>query len=123
MNINGIEILLGSDPELFVKHDGRHVSGHELIPGTKEDPHPVRKGAVQVDGTALEFNTMPAATVQQFHQHSNEVLNALANMIPGDFELVADSVADYTAEYLETLPEKAGLGFYIQLSHLLIIYL
>ena len=51
-----MNILIGADPELFVKKDGVVVSGHDLIQGTKADPFPVQDGAVQVDGMALEFN-------------------------------------------------------------------
>ena len=107
MKIGNLDVLIGSDPELFVKKDGKFISGHELIPGTKENPHPVPLGAVQVDGTALEFNTQPAATLQQFHRSTNAVLKALRNMIPPDVELVAQPVAEYGRDYLAHLPKKA----------------
>lgn len=107
MKVGNLEIMIGSDPELFVKKDGKFVSGHELIPGTKEAPHPVPAGAVQVDGTALEFNTKPAATLRAFHRSSNMVIKALKNMIPNDFELAAVPVAEYGKEYMKTLPFKA----------------
>lgn len=107
MRVNGIEILVGSDPELFVKKDGEFLSGHDLIPGTKEDPHPVRGGAVQVDGTALEFNTNPANNRRNFHRSTNAVIKALSNMIPDEMELVANPTAHFAKEYMQGLPEKA----------------
>lgn len=107
MKIGNLNVSIGSDPELFVKRDGKFVSGHELIPGTKENPHPVPQGAVQVDGTALEFNTRPALTLRAFNYSSNKVIAALQSMIPDDYELVASPVADYTKEYLASLPKKA----------------
>ena len=107
MRIGKLNVTIGSDPELFVKHNGKFVSGHELIPGTKEDPFPVPRGAVQVDGTALEFNTDPASNLRQFHNASNSVIKALKSMIPDDHELVAAPVADYGKKYLDTLPFKA----------------
>jgi len=55
-----MKILVGCDPELFVKKDGVLVSAHGLVQGSKEHPFRVSKGAVQVDGMALEFNIDPA---------------------------------------------------------------
>jgi hypothetical protein len=107
MNINGIDITIGSDPELFVKREGRFISGHDLVPGTKANPHPVRGGAVQVDGTALEFNTKPAATVQAFHKSTNMVLEALSQMLPDKHELVAVPTVHYKESYLDSLPPEA----------------
>mgnify|MGYP005995426161 CR=1 FL=1 len=107
MKVNGIEILVGSDPELFVKKDNAFLSGHDLIPGTKEEPHPVRGVAVQVDGTALEFNTVPAKNRRAFHRSTNAVLKALQEMIPDELVLVANPTARFAREYMRGLPEKA----------------
>jgi hypothetical protein len=61
------KILLGSDPELFLKNDqDRYVSAIDRLQGTKQHPVPLRelgKGfMIQVDNVAVEFNTPPAAT-------------------------------------------------------------
>ena len=61
-----MDFLFGADPELFVKRDGEFKSGHGLIEGGKENPYPVERGAVQVDGMALEFNIDPAADEDNF---------------------------------------------------------
>lgn len=106
MKIGNLEILIGSDPELFVKKDGDFISGHELIPGTKEAPHKVQGGAVQVDGTALEFNTEPAKTFDEFNASTNMVLDALKNMIPPELELVANPTAHFAKEYMNKLPDE-----------------
>ena len=50
------KILVGCDPEIFVKQAGVFKSAHGLVVGDKKDPQKVNKGAVQVDGMALEFN-------------------------------------------------------------------
>jgi len=106
MKINGIDILLGSDPELFV-HDGeRFISGHDLIPGTKSEPYEVRGGAVQVDGTALEFNTKPARGAKEFSNTVEKVVNQLGGMIPRHLELLANPTAHFAKEYFDQLPEK-----------------
>lgn len=101
-----MDILVGCDPELFVRKDGSLVSGYGLIPGTKRQPHPVKDGAVQVDGMALEFNTKPAATQEQFLNNIKSVMQELAGMIPG-YELVPESVANFGLEYIKKQPREA----------------
>lgn len=100
------KILVGADPELFVKQNGKHVSGYGLIPGDKIEPHKVDKGAVQVDGMALEFNIDPAADEQEFITNLDTVMGILAKMVP-EHEVVADPVAHFTKEYMATQPFKA----------------
>ena len=102
------QILVGSDPEIFVKQDGQFICAHNLIPGTKENPHKVDKGAVQVDGFALEFNIDPAANVQEFLLNHNTVMATLARMVPG-YELAPVPVADFTKEYIAAQPEEARI--------------
>lgn len=99
-------ILVGADPELFVKQGGKHVSGYGLIPGDKVNPHKVDKGAVQVDGMALEFNIDPAANEQEFITNLDTVVEILARMVP-EHEVVADPVAHFTKEYMATQPFQA----------------
>lgn len=59
-------ITIGADPELFVRKGPYKVSAHDLLPGTKKDPVKVEGGAIQVDGTAAEFNIDPCDTREQF---------------------------------------------------------
>ena len=77
-----MEILIGADPEFFVKTLGKLVSGFSLIPGDKENPHPVDKGAIQVDGMALEFNIDPVQDEDSFFSNINTVLSQMAAMLP-----------------------------------------
>lgn len=100
------EILVGCDPELFVRKGDKLLSGHGLIPGTKKAPHKVNCGAVQVDGTALEFNTDPASNSQEFIHNITTVLNQLKEMVPG-YDLAIQPVAHFGKEYMATLPEEA----------------
>ncbi len=107
MKINGMDVLIGSDPELFV-HDGKnYISGHDLIPGTKAEPYPVSGGAVQVDGTALEFNTNPARGAKEFSHTVEKVVQQLDGMIPDRLILAANPTADFAQKYFDELPEKA----------------
>lgn len=104
-----MEWSIGADPELFLQKDGKFVSAYGMIEGTKEKPLPVPHGAVQVDGTALEFNIDPSSDHMQFEYNINQVLHSLRSMIPGEFEFVLSATADFDPEYLASQPEMARL--------------
>ena len=98
-------VLVGADPELFVKEGDRFVSGHGMVDGTKANPLRVENGAVQVDGTALEFNIDPAANEDEFVNNLTSVMKQLGDMTGR--ELHAIPTATYGSEYMATLPEEA----------------
>lgn len=104
--MNMPKITIGCDPEIFVKQNGTFVSAHGLIPGDKKAPHNVEKGAVQVDGMALEFNIEPASTETEFVGNVVHVMNILKSMVPG-YELAAVPVADFSLEYINSQPREA----------------
>lgn len=97
----------GCDPELFVFRKGELVSAHDLLPGTKRDPFKVKQGAVQVDGTAAEFNTDPASTFEEFNDNIETVLSELRALLPKDAELRAVSAVRFTKEVFDKLPPVA----------------
>lgn len=98
--------LIGADPEVFAVKDGQLVSAHGMIPGTKKEPFPVSKGAVQVDGMALEFNIDPAHSEQEFVLSLNQVMRQLRKMVPG-YDLLAEPVAEFGAEMIDAQPDEA----------------
>jgi len=103
-----MKVLVGADPEVFVtnpNHDG-FVCAHGLIPGDKKNPFKVDFGAVQVDGTALEFNIVPASTCEEFVHHITKVYSTLEGMVPG-FKLQITPVAHFDKEYFKSLPGEA----------------
>lgn len=104
---SGAVVLVGADPELFMKNPntGGFISANDTIagpriPGTKWEPHKVPFGAVQIDGTALEFNIDPATTVDEFVHHINTVRKTMADMVPG-FNVVAEPVAYFEENYFK----------------------
>lgn len=101
-------IFVGCDPELFVYNPNHNhiVSGYGMISGTKEKPHKVRDGAVQVDGVSLEININPADTEKRFVSNIASVKKQLEAMITG-YELRAVPVAQFDEIYFESLPEEA----------------
>ena len=101
-------ITIGADPELFAAKGGQWVSAHNLIPGTKKDPFPVEKGAVQVDGVALEFNVDPASTYEEFQSNLDSVMNTLIAMVPG-YDILMDTAIVLSTQDFKTIPQEALL--------------
>lgn len=99
-------ILVGCDPEVFVKQDGIFKSAFGLIKGNKKNPFKVRRGAVQVDGMALEFNIDPAASEDEFCINVNDVFTQMKKMVPA-YQVVAVPVAHFDPAYMEKQPFEA----------------
>lgn len=60
---------IGSDPEIFAQAaDGKIISVIDMIPGTKENPHPIDElgHMIQVDNIAFEYNIPPCNTEEEF---------------------------------------------------------
>ena len=100
------QILVGADPEVFVKQHGKFVSAHGLINGNKEKPQAVPFGAVQVDGMALEFNINPAKDTDEFVHNITAVFEHLKSMVPG-YEVAVVPVADFSLDYIASQPLEA----------------
>lgn len=100
------QILVGCDPEVFVKKGKTFLSAFGLIKGDKKNPQKVPYGAVQVDGMALEFNIDPAKDEKEFVFNVTEVLGFMKKMVP-DYEVVATPVAHFDPEYMKSQPDEA----------------
>lgn len=100
------QLLIGADPEIFFKRGGRNISAHTLLPGSKLSPYPVPFGALQVDGTAGEYNIEPAASEDEFVLHNNEVLATLKSMIDPDITLDISASVEYDDDYWKSLPDS-----------------
>lgn len=100
--------MFGADPEIFVKKNGKAVSAHGLIEGTKKSPFKTSRGAVQVDGTALEFNVdpVPANDFETFNANIVATLADLKKMVPG-YSFNVAPVQEYPPEYLASIPDEA----------------
>lgn len=102
-----VKILIGADPEFFVKKNGEYVSAHGLVNGTKEAPQPVKGGAVQVDGMALEFNINPAANWREWDTSFTTVLEGMRKLVPAEYTFHFDPVAHFGKDYIDQQPEEA----------------
>lgn len=97
---------LGCDPELFLQNpEGKFISAHDILPGTKVSPFGVSNGAVQVDGVAAEFNTLPAETGKQFVNNIAQVMTTLKDMAKGN-TLTITPFAVFEKAYFNSLPPE-----------------
>jgi hypothetical protein len=101
----------GGDPEVFLELNGKFVSAEDengpIIPGTKKKPHPVKGGAVQVDGVACEFNINPSKNYNEFMTSIRDTVYSLKDMVRAvnkDFNLKPVPTAYFDKEYFDKLP-------------------
>jgi len=103
-----LNITVGADPELFVVNAaGAYRSAHGMIPGTKKDPFKVDKGAVQVDGMALEFNIDAVDNADDFVGNINTVMAAMKDMIPADLNFAIVPSCRFNGNHFRAQPDEA----------------
>lgn len=107
-------VKIGADPELFAfdKKTGKPVSVHDLLPGTKHEPLPVPRGAIQVDGVAAEFNIKPARNQREFVTNIKNVSKLLQKALSlknEHLELRAVPTVLFDKEYFDNLPFEAKM--------------
>ena len=101
-----VALKIGADPEVFLKDKtGKIISAHDKMPGTKEKPYVVTKGAIQVDGLAAEFNIDPAETASMFSKNIKIVMDQLKSHVGNDVELSIQPTAMFEEGYFKSLPE------------------
>lgn len=102
-----IDLKVGADPEIFVAKRGKLFSAHGLVPGTKDSPHKVNKGAIQVDGMALEFNIDPSESCEDFVDKIQSVMGQLEVRLPEGVQLTVIPTAEFGHQYIQSQPEEA----------------
>jgi hypothetical protein len=103
-------LMVGADPELFLKKGRSYACAEGVIPGDKHKPYPVDKGAVQVDGMAVEFNINPAESEEEFSENITSVMLTLDEMV-GEHELICKpSVVFNEKVWAEASEESKILG-------------
>jgi hypothetical protein len=106
--MSGIKIKLGCDPEFFLKNKrGSYRSAHDLVPGNKREPHKLNKGAIQADGTAVEFNIDAAETPEEFATNIKTVLEEVRKIVPEEYKFQFKPSINYNSEYFKEVPEGA----------------
>jgi hypothetical protein len=97
-------ITMGADPEFFLMKDDKYVSSHGIVPGTKRAPYPLPSGAVQLDGTATEFNIKPAKSADEFASNIGAVLAELRSFVPDNYLFKFTPSVQYDKHYFDTIP-------------------
>lgn len=111
MHIGGRDFTIGADPELWLTKGGVPVSAHGVIQGTKANPFQVKRGAVQVDGMALEFNINPASDFRNFDRNITTVLDELQALIPEGHEINLSPSVMFDNDTMDSQPfEALALG-------------
>ena len=108
-------IKIGCDPENFLSIGGKAISAAGLFPGTKKEPFKVEKGAIQVDGVALEFNIDPAETPEEYDRNIDIVLGQMKEMaklvdkdIVFNFQPYMEFDQDYWTNQVDDLAKVLG---------------
>lgn len=94
-------VPIGADPEFFL-YDTElkmNISGHGIIPGTKEKPYKLKDGAVQLDGTAAEFNINPANSSEEFVHNIKSVIGEIREMVPKKIDFQFQPTVVYKEDY------------------------
>lgn len=98
----------GCDPEVFlVNGDGELQSGYGIIPGTKQEPFPVEKGAIQLDGMAAEINIDVAESFEDWNGNIVAVLKQLKAMLPKGWGLRFLPAARFSQQVMDAQPDTA----------------
>ena len=103
-------LTLGADPEIFLieQETGHFVSASDFdLPGTKEEPFAVPHGAVQVDGTAVEFNIDPTDNLDEWERNLSSVMQSLHDLLPKGITFSNKSMARFNPTYFKQLPFEA----------------
>lgn len=102
---NASDVLsLGADPEFFFvsTKDGKPVSPHTFIPGTKEKPAPLLGGSsVQLDGMAAEIGIQPAKDHNLFADRLQSAKDQLLRIAPKNVVLSDASSVYFDKEYYD----------------------
>ena len=98
-----LKFKIGCDPEIFLMQDGKYKSAVGLIGGSKEKPLQIDKGgfAILEDNVAVEFNTKPANSYEEFRDGIYKVLDHLRSHLTG-YEFSKESAVSFPKEELNT---------------------
>lgn len=100
----------GADPEFFLidKATDVPVSALGLVPGTKKEPSPLPNGgSVQVDGLAVEFNTVPAESAKDFADSVASCLSDIRKIVPSKYYFKFVPVITFPTQYFDKLPDSS----------------
>lgn len=104
-------LTIGSDPEFFLTDtEGNVLPSQERIPGTKEHPEKVNYGMIHRDNVAVEINTIPAESSDEFIQNTTNLIQEVRALIePSGLDILIQPGAEF--DELDILhPEALTFG-------------
>lgn len=111
--INGTEFKFGTDPEcfLFDKKQGRFVTAHGKIPGTKAQPKHIEgtSACMQVDGMAIEFNTPAVSNPLSVSDWIGFSRRGITRYLDRMYDLVFKPTCHFDKEEWDAAPEEAKM--------------
>jgi hypothetical protein len=102
------EITIGTDPEFFLRYNGEFVPAYlSGISGDKKNPEKLKTGgAVQVDGMALEFNTIPLTKPREVVENINDTLSEIRKMVDSKLEFIFYEYVQFPKKVWDETPKK-----------------
>lgn len=112
--MNIILKAVGADPELFFSKDGHPVSAEGFVPGTKDEPCPMRglpEGFfIQLDNVSAEYNVPPATSDDEFAKSIQKGVKYIEKLGKKyGFDLLITPDAMFAPQYVNT-PHALTLG-------------
>lgn len=98
-------ILLGCDPEVFIKDkQGKAISSIGRIGGSKHDPLPIGNGcALQEDNVSVEFNIPPAAFLGDWFHSIKSTMDVIKSKLNQDqLEMLIQAAVVFDQDQLNT---------------------
>lgn len=101
---------IGTDPEFFVKKDGKYINAEHHFPGTKDEPYAMKSGAgLQTDNVAVEFASPVGVDAEDFIKKLQATFSELHAMLPKELSLDMAASAEFDEEELNT-PQAQAFG-------------
>lgn len=105
-----MKFKIGTDPEFFLYDTERktYVSAHDMVPGDKKSPSKLPSGgAVQADGTAVEFNIEPAETTKEFSEKVLAAVMDIRKIVPSKYKFHFEPAITYLPKVWAEIPPHA----------------
>ena len=97
------KLRIGSDPEfMLLDADKNIISAVDLLPGTKQEPHPFDNGcSIQVDNVMGELCVPPTNSPEEMYNNIQKGLTSTIDLLPKGFGIKIKASHSYPKEQLD----------------------